>query len=662
MPFSDANVVNMDLSGVVPPASALSSGFFGDCQGTVSDTGTRVLLADELSAWSAQGDPLGTVLEIVTGDSAAAGNTSLVARLYADSPVTVKATCGTVKVDLTLQRGWNAAVFSGDSNALSLQAATPAMTSVLKFQGYEPQVDFVLNQPLDLLFAENETVTVPVKILQVGGYSGPVNLRTSDINVQVEPATITLPALPTLSTQQISSLHGVQKLTLVRPQMVEAQLTFRLNSGVLPYDQTTFQLEATSSSQQRLGGADGQLRIRGVRWDFEMGRYAFDVPQDGQGTVHIVAQPTQGFQGPVTFALMGLPAGVSFTPVTLDFTQPGVRAVDIPVQVAGQAALGVSQLRLKVTGPRYVMSGPPTLSINVKLPQYPLPSGVTGIFPAGSGFWGTAATRFVDGQYRTTVIRYGLRGEQLSSAELPVSYGLRWTALGGPRTLVADSMGNMQILSDEGAVTPLPLKLSSMDTVARTADTQGRVWMIRRQYVEAGVKSELGFIDGAGQFQLVDGSRRYGDRDGAFSVSPDGQNVLFVGDGSMIPPVLISAASLNVTTLTGTLTGQAQISNSGDVYFTSGYGLSKRDTTGAVTAVTSAGQGAVRIIGWDRAQPDLLWLTTDAPAAGSPAALKVSTGQIQTYQNDSWFNGTPALPSTGGLYILNQGVLYPVRR
>ncbi|MFC6659120.1 hypothetical protein [Deinococcus multiflagellatus] len=167
--------------------------------GTAS-TNPRVSLFYGLDILGAQGDVLGSVTEAVV---AGAPSGSFIARLYSGAAATIKGAvaCGTdtISLDLTLQAGWNAVVYTPSDRSFSLSTPGDAVRTELRGEMYKPSVTAVLPQA-GLTFASDAPVTVPVTFYQDGAFSGQISLSTNVPGLTVEPATLTLPALSAQST------------------------------------------------------------------------------------------------------------------------------------------------------------------------------------------------------------------------------------------------------------------------------------------------------------------------------------------------------------------------------------------------------------------------------------------------------------------------------
>lgn len=73
---------------------------------------------------------------------------------------------------------------------------------------------------------------------------------------------------------------------------------------------------------------------------------AITVPRNGKATLKLTAERIGGFNAPIDLKVHGLPAGVTASPAKLG---PGQNAVDLQVQAAGSAAIGIAHLKIEGT-------------------------------------------------------------------------------------------------------------------------------------------------------------------------------------------------------------------------------------------------------------------------------------------------------------------------
>ncbi|WP_146160536.1 COG1470 family protein [Deinococcus arcticus] len=340
------NTVNLDLATLTPSMNDLSAGFLSGCKVERSAPDVRTLFNSSLNTYSPQGDLLGDIVEtVVSGPDAQLGGAVLF-RIYADRAATFKGTCTTQDgktetIDLNLKAGWNTTVYGQSGNGFVMRMADPADRIQLLFIAEQPSVAVRLStQPL--VFSSNETVSTDVRFIQVGGYTGQVTLSTDVPGLTVEPATLSLPALPRLSAQsQTSSIQAMSQA----PQLVNTKLTFRYTGG--NYN-GPFRLIVKDSAGKEVGSASGILNAQRPGVNLYASGYNLILRPGGTLNVDVTAQGVGGFTGDVTFSATDLPAGVTVTPVTKPLN--GSVYVALPLQASAGVVPGTYKITLTADG------------------------------------------------------------------------------------------------------------------------------------------------------------------------------------------------------------------------------------------------------------------------------------------------------------------------
>ncbi|GHF31622.1 hypothetical protein HNQ07_000532 [Deinococcus metalli] len=217
----------------------------------------RVHFYDRLVVHSPQGDPLGSIREVIKS-----GNTlsfSRVARVYSDRAAVVKATisCGPaaqVNFDLTVVKGWNALEYAVGSNSVTMKTLGKVTTAFEAEQNL-PYLSVVF-APSTLTFTSNTTFQVNATFYQEGGIGGEYNLELDTPGLSVEPARVSVPGLAVLGTRPGAALGrlglGAQSLTTT--------LTFTYTgtqSGKRPFVMTL-----SDDYGQQAGRGDGVLDVQ----------------------------------------------------------------------------------------------------------------------------------------------------------------------------------------------------------------------------------------------------------------------------------------------------------------------------------------------------------------------------------------------------------------
>ncbi|WP_288432356.1 hypothetical protein [uncultured Deinococcus sp.] len=315
------NSISLDLTSLTPPDSE----FFSLSKGCLATGGAqlpdiRVYADGELDSYGPQSDFLGTVTERIDAGTGRSSEKSQVVRFYSPSDASFRATCtfqsGSDKFvedfDITLKAGWNAVAFTPNGQTYSFRNTGSDTQTSLQFQGAQPRAVIFLD-PETLTFDSAATVTVDATVIQVGGYSGSVSLKTDDLNLTVEPSTLNLPAL---SAQSISGSPVVRHAG-VSQQRVQQKLTFSYKgSGNV---NRSFNLQVLGTNGQQVGSGQGQLVVRRPGIDFTTGSEGFQtrIEPDSKVSFNVSLISVGNFSGPVTLRIENLPAGITAQPKTV---------------------------------------------------------------------------------------------------------------------------------------------------------------------------------------------------------------------------------------------------------------------------------------------------------------------------------------------------------
>ncbi len=373
------NVVAFDLSALIPGQRELLSNYYGNgCNGDNSDSSANVYVSAGLTTYSPQGDLLGYIQEkIVAGPSATLPG-AILGRMYADRPFTFKGKCtygdgfGTTytdDIDIKVTKGWNTLVFSQTGTAFVTRNAATTDRIEMTFASIAPHVSVNLDQT-QLTFTDNETVTVNATLIQVGNYSGTVNLNTNLPGLTVEPATLTLNPLPKLTTQTVMS-HTPHLASLgLRPQMLNTKLTFKYSGPDNLYSQHFF-LSLTDPSGQQVGQGYGTITV--YHPGISLSVYPPELELAPNTTRSISASLTSvgNFSGDVTLSVSGLPAGVTAADKTVGLqyyssaeliltSGPSVKGGTYPLTVTAQGNGKSASAVLNLVVPK------PSVSINLE--------------------------------------------------------------------------------------------------------------------------------------------------------------------------------------------------------------------------------------------------------------------------------------------------------
>ena len=399
---NSGNAVNFDLSSVAPKAADLTGNFTAGCQGQNSNPAAKLFTVPSLYAYSSEGDLVGYVNESATAGTGVTAGVSYVVRVYADTAVNFNGTCSrtdssgkTVNdtFNINFKQGWNAVLVTPNAGVLNIVSAPADVQVSLTFVQAQQQVGAVLSSST-LTFTDNNPIMVDAAFIRVGGYNGTVNLSTDMPGLTVEPATVNLPALSTLS---------------LGAQSYKTKLTFRF-TGPQKQLNKPFTLLIKDASGQQVGSGTGTLVVNrpGVMLTFGT-QTSVDVYQGESANVNVNVLASANFSGQTTVSLTNLPAGVTAPAGTVTVQGNGSATASIPLSASLSSTVG--SYTIGVTSPDYTGAmGPTTLTVNVLPKRLALGNGAVNamIRTIAGDLWG-AGKAFVS-----------VKGEQLASrTDLP---------------------------------------------------------------------------------------------------------------------------------------------------------------------------------------------------------------------------------------------------
>lgn len=375
--FGEAAVTNtvltLDLSRLTPSGPDLADNFYvKGCSGDNSDPSARVLDSLSLNAYSPQSDLIGTVVEkVVAGPDTTLPN-ALIYRLYSDRPFTFKGECvlttasGTVfteKNDLKVVKGWNTLVRSVEDKAITIRNAAGGNRAELTFIPASPKVSVYL-QPATLNFNSDQSITVDADLIQVGNYSGTVNLSTNLAGLSVEPSTVTLTPLPRIAAQALNAPPARLAGLAIQPQKLTTRLIFSYTGTENLTDQA-FRVLVKDAGAQSMGGGDGRITVR--RPGIDLYVYTSPLTLGRSSTVEIpfVLTSVMGFGGAVTVTAENLPVGVKATSKTVSVTSDRPATASLTLTSDASLKPGVTPVTITARGEGRIASA----SLNLEVPK-----------------------------------------------------------------------------------------------------------------------------------------------------------------------------------------------------------------------------------------------------------------------------------------------------
>ncbi|UQN06532.1 hypothetical protein [Deinococcus sp. QL22] len=361
-PTIPAAIAASGAVNAVLPNPTLQNSLFDGCTfgGGLNPDGVRVDIG-ALKVFSAQNDLLGAVFERTPEDQ-------LLMRLYASSAVTLKgsALCDgdRLNFDLVAAAGWNLIrVDLTADGALSFSTAPAGVQSRLFFGRADEAVVVVPDSRVPLTIRRGQSVDVPVKLYQVGGASGTVDLVSGRPGLEITPAQVTLPAGAGMQAQALSRparytlrsalpaswwvgmpqrgplAQNLRAQALSTTLKVAAQPWGPTDTGPLPI--------LVRRGGQPLGGGSLPSVSVVAPTVIAYGRFS-EVTQGEGGTLELNIYP-QGYRGAVTVTAQGLPAGVTAAAQTVTITGSEPVTVLLAVTVPAGQAVGHFPVTLVTT-------------------------------------------------------------------------------------------------------------------------------------------------------------------------------------------------------------------------------------------------------------------------------------------------------------------------
>ncbi|THF69670.1 hypothetical protein E7T06_11050 [Deinococcus sp. Arct2-2] len=584
-----------------------------------------------------------------------------VTRVYAQTATTLKGTafCGSARIDLdfTVNVGWNALSIvrteSGSTTLFTIRNIPSDARIQLGFVAEKPSIFLNPTDYSEIILRAGTSVTRQITLTPRGAVSGIIDLSTSLPGVKVTPATINLGGTNALSAQSTEGLGLI--LQAVRPQALTTTVTFSLTEQATDYSGPLALIASQGGTELGRTQLPAIIRLPSVNVYVANFMSGVDAYQGGTASISVNVSPQEGFSGNVTLSLTDLPAGVTASPVTVNVSANATTTVAIPMQVAADAPLGTTQV--KVTGDKVPVNNngmPNVFQLSIKPARTSL--GILSyntLAPASNGVWVISGYNYANGGFQATLRRIA-NGQNVKEVTLGDVSNFLLAIPGGDVYAIGTDFRNNNIIyrvKDDGT--------SSALTTTTTAgmsngvvDDQGRIWFVATLDGSTGA-STYGLFQWnpvTGARTLVDGSRTYTPNN-RLVVSNNGLYVLY-GPEYNGTPILINtstSATSPVANPSGNSIGSAAVSNTGQVWYSSNGGLTRINSDGTATTFTVSGGSVSRITGFDQNNANTLWAT------GYNSIIKVDavSGTTSLIPTDSIERSV--VNTKGGVSILASG-------
>lgn len=632
-----SGVIGNDGSVIVPlaapPASELSSflpsaGSVCSYSGTGSGSGGKVFFASDLAIYNTQGDVFGEVTEVPVGKTAA-----LLSHVYADKAQayqgTIACTSPTAtyayQLNIQLAAGWNALIQENLSDTSATLTTAPAATRVqLDFKKLPGAVNIFLDSPA-ISLRSGESVSVNATLYQLGGVTGKLDLTTDVPGVTVEPASVTLPALGTQSARPTSiferlvpAAHSLRLLN-IGTQSLKTVLTFKAAADASSFSGTMNVVASQGGKPLGQVGVGLSLVAPGVTASIVGANGVTELAQNETAVVPIQVESFNGFSGPVTIGLSGLPAGVSAVPQTVQVVPTATTTASLQLSAAVTATLGNTSIQLTANKPISASSVIGT-TLLVLPARTRVDGAITGIYPATTGVWVVGQSTFGGSNqnlpiYYYPVTRY-VNGVAQVSIKIEGNVSFASSLSGDLIAVVSNYDSNLgkssyvtRKIHDDGTYQDVPVVQNfSVSPRKFVSDAQNRLLFID---IDANTYAGLmKRINSDGSVVTIDNKHVYASY-ANIQTSNDKKFIIAksknISGSSFV--VNIDPATDVVTELnSGVIDSYTfSVGNNGDVYGTVASNLQKYNSDGTTTTFNFV--PAAEMIGFDQKNPNILWVS-----------------------------------------------------
>ena len=647
--------------------------------GTGAGSALRATQLDTVVAVTAQGDVLGDVLGVPVGGT----STALLTHLYADSAqsfqgtVSCPASTPPVSYALNLQfvQGWNSVIIDVDAKGNFTLTSTPAGTRVnLVFKRAASAVNLYLDTQ-NIALKAGGSQTVNASFQQIGGISGAIDLSTDVPGVTISPASVTLPTLGASQGVSVQSLatsasgaqfwNGQQDVSQqsVGQQSLKTPLTVQAAANAASFSGTMNIIAKQGGVVVGKGSVSLALTAPSVSVNFTVSPNTgtpsiISLAQGETTSVPVIVYGSNGFTGPVTVSLTGLPSGVSVTPNVVQVTAGTSVTTNLQLTASGTAAVGSTTVTVTTDAKNETPSvyGSNKTELRLMPARALLPNGASGIYPAANGVWLAASSA----NNTNTLTRY-VNGVVQNSVTLDSSFGIL-SGLRGDLLAVKSNVtdGTVRTIHDDGTYQDVSTDVgigSAAGNGKSVTDAGGNIWYIKVNVVGmGGLTTSLNRYNTNGTVDVIPGvtpdfmSNR-------LSISNDGKTlVIKSGTSSLFSKIdTVSGKISPISTPVQGIT-QVAVSNQGVLWWTSLNGVLQRlEADGSVTSFNSL--SADGLSGFDRQNPNVLWTYS----SGKFTRLTINDMKMTDIYFDSSNVGRSALSLNGGLdffYTANNNASY----
>ena len=283
----------------------------------------------------APGTTVTNIVSVFWSNQVSAGNVALsISGLPAGVTATFSPTSTSNTSVLTLTAASTAATATTNLTITGTLGSTTAATT---FQVQIQPQSFLLSGPYSDTVGQGQSVTTPINITPVSGFTGTVNLSANGL-----PAGVTASFSP-VATQTSSTLT------------LTASSTAALAGSVVTITGTSGSMTASTQFP---------LTVSAPSFNLSVGSTSLGLGTSAPVSVYVQGQ--NGFSGGVTLAVSGLPSGVTAT------VSPNPTTSNATITLTASASASVGQYNAVVTGTSGKLTASSLLNITVAAPSFTL--------------------------------------------------------------------------------------------------------------------------------------------------------------------------------------------------------------------------------------------------------------------------------------------------
>ena len=368
---------------------------------------------------------------------------------------------------------------------------------------------------------------------------------------------------------------------------------------------------------------------------------------------------TLGFDGATTLSVAGLPAGVTGETKTVLVSPGSTTRVRLNVRASATAVLGTPRVTVTTPDLLYVEGDYPyhSLWLSVRPARTAVPFGsiaVPAVAAATGDVWQLVSSTASEGvtEQPTSVIALTRADGTSGTVTVPVSVQRLVGTSDGVLALELSPGRRNLLIRHDLTVQDLPSAgIVSGDTTAPRTDAVGQVWFVHWTLLPSGYStSDLKVWDPVtGTVTTVVANGAYGSSDGQFVLSADGQVLCFVpARGAAVTRIDAGTRTAGVLPVMGVPASNVALDDQHRVWYGSYSQLTRLNADG--TRSLFSVEGGAALVGFDAAQPGILWTVTGSDFRRVDTTDRSS--RLITVSDDYYAKSAPFIRPGGGVTVI----------